>query len=290
MKKIFLTFADQRMNRALQRINIQAIAMDTYDFIVLANENSLDLNFREQFKEHLKPGIRGFGYWSWKAQIILQTLYQMNDGDLLQYTDAGCHLNPNGREKLDEYFLKAQNSKSGILAFQAIPPTFHDQKVKLLDLREAKWCKGDLCDALGVRSNSDIMDSQTIGAGIIFIRKCDNSLKLLSDWLNIYKNNFSLIDDSKSKSENLPGFVEHRHDQSIFSILAKLNNVDTVSAYEYWYPNARLHFLPNWKILARYPVHARRDKGIHWAMKPFALMVRILKRINFELQKKKVVG
>lgn len=288
MKKIFLTFADQRMYRALQRIHDQAVSMDAYDLIVLANEFSLDLNFREQFAEYLKPEMRGFGYWSWKAQIILQTLNQMDDGDLLQYTDAGCHLNPNGRDKLDEYFSKAQNSKSGILAFQAIPPSFHNEKVKLLDLREAKWCKGDLCDSLDVRSNSFIMNTQTIGAGIIFIRKCDNSLRIISDWLDVYKKDFNLIDDSESKSENPLGFVEHRHDQSIFSILAKLNNVETVSAYEYWYPNARLHFLPDWKALAEYPVHAKRDKGIHWAVKPFALLMRILKRINFELQMKKV--
>lgn len=286
MKKVFLTFADQRMRRALQRIQNQAIAMGGYDFIVLANENNLDLEFREQFSEYLKPGVRGFGYWAWKAQIILQTLRQMKDGDLLQYTDAGCHLNPNGWEKLDEYFLKAQNSASGILAFQAIPPTFHNKKIELLDLREARWCKGDLCDALGVRFNTNIMDTQTIGAGVMFIRKCDESFKMVTSWLDVYRNNFNLIDDSKSNSENPPGFVEHRHDQSIFSILAKLNKIDTVSSYEYWYPNARLPLLPDWGILERYPVHVRRDKGIHWAMKPYALLLRVYKRIKFEMKKR----
>ena len=168
------------MHRALERIHRQAIKMDMYDYIIIANENNLDLNFREKFAKYLKPEFRGFGYWTWKAQIILQTLHQMSDGDLLQYTDAGCHLNPNGRKKLDEYFLKAQKSESGILAFQAIPPSFHDKKIKLLDLREAKWCKGDLCDTLEVRSNSSVMNSQAIGAGVIFIKKCNESIRILS--------------------------------------------------------------------------------------------------------------
>jgi len=279
MKKVFLTFADQRMSRALQRIQNQALAMGAYDFIVLANEHSLDLEFREQFAEYLKPGVRGFGYWSWKAQIILQTLSQMKDGDLLQYTDAGCHLNPRGRKRLDEYFLKAQNCESGILAFQAIAPTFHNQKIKLLDLREARWCKGDLCDALEVRSNTDIMDTQTIGAGIIFIKKCDESIRIVRRWLDVYKNNFYLIDDSQSTSENLPGFVEHRHDQSIFSILAKLNKVDVASAYEYWYPNGRTSPGPDWEVLREYPIHAKRDKGVHWANKVYAFPGRVFKKI-----------
>jgi hypothetical protein len=279
MKKVFLTFADQRMSRALQRIKKQALAMEVYDFLVLANENSLDLRFREQFSEYLKPGVRGFGYWSWKAQIILQTLCQMNDGDLLQYTDAGCHLNPRGRRRLEEYFTKAQNSKSGILAFQAFPPAFHNQKIKLLDLREAKWCKGDLCDALGVRSNRDVLDTQTIGAGIIFIKKCDESLKLVNSWLDVYKNNFNLIDDSSSKSENLLGFVEHRHDQSIFSILAKINRVETVSAYEYWYPDGKTRPGADWKILREYPIHAKRDRGLPWSTKIYVFLERVFKKI-----------
>ena len=275
------------MHRALERIHRQAIKMDMYDYIIIANENNLDLNFREKFAKYLKPEFRGFGYWTWKAQIILQTLHQMSDGDLLQYTDAGCHLNPNGRKKLDEYFLKAQKSESGILAFQAIPPSFHDKKIKLLDLREAKWCKGDLCDTLEVRSNSSVMNSQAIGAGVIFIKKCNESIRILSKWLAVYESNISLIDNSKSISEDLPGFVEHRHDQSIFSILGKLYRVETVSAYEYWYPHPIFPWLPDWKILKSYPIHAKRDKGLHWAMKPYALLERAFKRVRFELKKRR---
>lgn len=279
MKKVFLTFADQRMHRALHRVQKQAIAMDVYDSIVIANEHSLDLAFREKFAEYLKPGIRGFGYWSWKAQIILQTLRQMKDGDILQYTDAGCHLNPRGRERLNEYFLKAQNSESGILAFQAIPPTFHNKKIELLDLRESRWCKGDLCDKLDVRSNRDIMETQTIGAGIIFIKKCDESIRIVGSWIDVYKNNFNLIDDSKSKSENPSGFVDHRHDQSIFSIIAKLNKVEITSAYEYWYPNGKTPPGPDWEVLRKYPIHAKRDRGVHWVTKIYEFPGRVFKKI-----------
>lgn len=289
MKKIFLTFADQRMRRALERIHNQAINMGVYDCIVIANENNLDLNFREKFAKYLKPEFRGFGYWTWKAQIILQTLNQMSDGDILQYTDAGCHLNSSGRKRLDEYFLKAQDSESGILAFQAIPPPFHNSKIKLPNLQESRWCKGDLIDALAVRSREEIMSTQTIGAGVIFIKKCEESTRIVKHWLDIYESNINLIDNSKSRSEDPFGFVEHRHDQSIFSILAKLNRVETVSAYEYWYPHAIFPLLPDWKILKDYPIHAKRDKGVHWAMKPYSLGERILKRLRFELKKRRSV-
>jgi hypothetical protein len=203
----------------------------------------------------------------------------MNDGDLLQYTDAGCYLNPKGLKKLDEYFIMAQNSELGILAFQSNPPIFHNEKIKLLDLQESKWTKGDLCDAMQVRSNSDIMDTQQIGATVIFIKKCDESVKIISKWLDVYKQDFNLIDDSNSKSENPSGFIEHRHDQSIFSLVAKLFKVQTISSYEYWYPNGKNPPKPDWEILKDYPIHAKRDRGVHWTAKVLALPGRVFKKI-----------
>jgi len=260
--------------------------MNTYDVIVVANENNLDIRFREKYKNYLIPKVRGFGYWAWKAQIILQTLSQMDDGDLLQYTDAGCHLNTSGRENLLRYFSRAEQSVTGILGFQAVPPDFHNKKISLPDLREYKWCKGDLLDALGVRCQMSIINTQTIGATVLFIKKCDASLSIIQQWLQTYDSNISLIDDSVSKSENIIGFVEHRHDQAIFSLLGKMHNIETVSAYEYWYPSATIPFLPDWRILQKYPVHVKRDKGIHWSMRPYALLLRIYKRFRFELKKR----
>ena len=38
-------------------------------------------------------------------------------------------------------------------------------------------------------------------------------------------NNYHVIDDSPSIRKNIPGFKEHRHDQSIFSALTKIFNI-----------------------------------------------------------------
>ena len=288
MKFFFLTFADSRMHRALTRISAQAAQMNVYDCIVAANESNLDIRFRQKYRETLVQGSRGYGYWIWKAQIIHQTLMQMEEGDVLQYIDVGFHLNPNGRARLHEYIALAEKSDVGILGFQAVPPSFHNSKVTLPDLRESKWCKGDLFDYFGVYGNPEIMDTQTIGSGNIFIRKCKKSVKLVNDWLDVYAESTHLIDDTPSKIKNSEGFIDHRHDQSIFSILGKLNGIATVSAYEYWYPMTRVPLLPDWGILRKYPFHAKRDKGVHWLKKPVALVLRILKRIQFEIKRRAV--
>jgi hypothetical protein len=259
--KYFLSFASSPMRRSLHRIEAQARALKLYDDVLIYDESNLDKDFSTKFAERLVHGSKGFGYWSWKAQAIHQVLQKMQDGDILQYTDSGCHLNAKGLKRLNDYFELAQHSKTGILAFQLKDPDYllPIPTVGALDLREFKWVKGDLLDYFGVRSRVEITHTQTIGAGIIFIRKCAGSIALVNQWRAVIDSSFSLIDDTPSASANLEGFIEHRHDQAIFSLLCKLNGVDTISAYEYWYPSV-IGRGPDWGILQSFPVHAKRDK------------------------------
>ncbi len=235
--------------------------MEIYDRISILTEIDLDDNFKKQFKPYLTIGSRGYGYWCWKPQIILQTLEDMDDGDILQYTDAGCHLNRQGKHRLEEYFEMAANSSSGILAFQTKKPDLplvYDGR-NLLDLRDYKWTKGDLLDYFDVRHRKDIINTPTIGAGIIFIKKCHASLTIIKRWLKTIEDNFAYIDDTPSVAPNIDGFIEHRHDQSIFSLLCKIHSIETLSAYEYWYPSKKKHYKPDWEQLREFPIHAVRD-------------------------------
>jgi len=263
------------MKLSAKRITNQAKSMEVYDRIIAANEFDLDIAFRKYFKSRLILGSCGFGYWCWKPQIILQILDKMDDGDLLQYTDVGCHLNRKGRNRLIDYFALTENSESGALVFQAIPPIkplLYDGR-QLFDLSDFKWVKGDLLDYFGVRNDKNIINSQTIGAGVIFIKKSDSSVRLVKKWRQVIYDNFALIDDTPSKSQNIAGFVEHRHDQAIFSLLCKLNHIHAISAYEYWYPKRESFMEPDWEALCDFPIHARRDKDL-------GIQDRIIKNIR----------
>jgi hypothetical protein len=247
----------------LNRIIKQAKKFNIFDGVTAANENSLNSDFRNQFKDHLTFSTRGYGYWCWKPQIILQEFERMAEGDMLLYVDAGCHLNLQGKTRLLEYFRILRDSKNGILAFQAIipdEPLLYDGR-KLFHYPTYMWTKGDLLDYFGVRGDKKILEIQTYGAGIILLKKCKDSITILKKWIEVYSNDFSLISDSPSKSPNLDGFVEHRHDQAIFSMLCILNDVDTISAYEYSYPKVK-SFDPDWYALRKFPIHAKRDKNL----------------------------
>lgn len=262
MRCVLLTFADSRLSRSLDRLRFEAEEFKVFNDIYTLTEEDLEPDFRERYAEKLRSNVRGYGYWCWKPHIIRKILQKLSHGDLLLYMDAGCHLNLRGIKRLKEYFSLVEGSKSGLLAFQAIPPLTHDGRA-LPDLAERIWTKGDVFDYFSIKNDSRIADAQQFGSGIIFFRKCKESEALVDEWLNAISYSFSMLDDTPSILPNSDDFIEHRHDQSIFSILCKLHGVDSISAYEYWYPQ-KDSMKPDWGALELMPIHAKRlrDFGI----------------------------
>jgi hypothetical protein len=266
MDKYFLTIADSRMIESSNRIASQAKNLECYKNIFVTNENDLSAQFKKRFSDKLILGSRGFGYYCWKPQIILQALEKIQFGDILQYTDVGCHLNVNGKKRLLEYFYITNKSPKSILAFQLKIPvgSFKHDGRSLPLWKEAEWNKGDLIDFFNVRNNNNILSTPQVESGVIFIKKSIESIRIIKQWRNTIFENFSLIDDSPSLASNIYGFKEHRHDQSIFSLLCKLNGVQTISSFELWYPkrNNFLYKFADWEHLKNYPIHVKRDKKL----------------------------
>lgn len=280
MKHIFLTFGDSRLKNSAKRIRKQAFAMNIYDEIIIANECNLDTEFRKFFKDKLIKGIRGFGYWCWKPQIILQTLTNMNDGDILHWQDIGCHLNPKGLPRLKEYFGFVAQSEHGILPFQYEPLRIplHYNGNEIYDFLEKNWSKGDVFNYFHVTDDDDIFNSEQFSGTVLFIRKCPESLRLIKSWISPYLEDFSIVDDSPSKFRNCDGFIENRHDQSILSILCKLSKIPSLPAHEFegWWNRTRQDQKIDWEgELNHYPIHNKRDKdfGAIWT---FYMKVRNL--------------
>jgi hypothetical protein len=274
-----LSFADSRMQRSLDRLARQAKSLNIFNDIYMFIENDLSVDFREHFKEKLILGSRGYGYWSWKPEVMLMALDRIQDGDCLLYIDAGCHLNNRGKQRLLEYFKILEQEEIGIVAFKAIQPTEDNSSLvydgrKLFDQPNYRWIKGDLFDYFGMKDNPSVVNDQAIGAGVIFVRKCDRAIRIIREWQQIIWNHFNLLDDTPSVSANLAGFIEHRHDQAIWTLLCLKHHIKTLSAYEYWYPmkNAK-KFKPDWLALKDFPIHVKRDKDL-------GMLKNFLQRVN----------
>lgn len=236
------TFGDSKLSLSKLRFKTQAEDFGLFKKIFIYNEFMLDNSFTDYFKDKIKPGSRGFGYWAWKPYIILESLKQIEDGEILLYLDMGCHLNKRGKKKFYEYWEEITFNNTGFLVTE----------IDLPDNTESKWTKGDLLDYFGVRNDSYIMNSPQLQSGVIFIRKNIQTLDLIQKWLDIYFYDFELVDDSPSKIENGDDFIENRHDQSILSILLKLSGTSKISFRETY----NIH----WNLLeSKYPILTKRD-------------------------------
>lgn len=228
------------MSKGFPRLQRQAEDLNIFDKTHYYTEAKLDVDFKKKFRKYLIPFSRGFGYWCWKPQIILQTLDKMNDGDILLYMDLGSHLNIKGCERLQEYFILTDKSETGILAFRS--PEHIDKTLT----------KMDVFKYFGVEDNKQYTNTTQIEAGHLFIKKSDFTVSFINEWLNVIYNDFSLITDSPSKEKNFEEFKDHRHDQSIFSILAKKYNITTLSTDE--------TYSTDWSTMLDFPLLAKRDK------------------------------
>jgi hypothetical protein len=243
-------FADSRLKKSSDRLLSQARKFGGFDSIRIFDETDLDEAFREEFRDKLRPDVRGFGYWVWKPQIILQTLAAAEQDSIILYLDIGCHLNPGGKHRFGDYIERFQSSEKFVMAGDVSPSHL-----------ERTWTKGDLLDYFGVRHDESITNTSQIATTFSFFKKNNSSIDFLQNWLAVFRHDFALADDTPSKTENLPSFIEHRHDQSIFSILSKQAGLEIISVSE-TYPVTRpkIKLISKWLQMNKYPIQARRDK------------------------------
>jgi len=246
---LLVAFAHAEMSGAHARLKRQAIALQLFDVISLNTENDLDAAFREEFRDVLTESVRGFGYYVWKPQIILQVLKEAEYGDVIVYLDSGSHVNRRGKKRMEEYISICKKSASGFLAFQ-------------LTLSERLWTKKRLIEHFGLAKDDPLLYSGQVQAGLILIEKRERTVELLEEWLAVYRSDLALVDDSLDEEE-ISGFREHRHDQSVFSLLAKIRGFELLDAREQFPgtqdPSSRAG---SWSTLKYFPIHHKRDKYV----------------------------
>lgn len=259
----FLSFADSRLVPSLRRIAAEATATGLFNSVTTATERSLDEGFRGRCRELLKPMVRGYGYWIWKPQVILQRLGTLSDGELLAYCDAGCHFTQRGRDRLQQYFDCAAASAVGLVGFKYFPPQppFPYDGRQLFAWRNGQWIKGDVLVHFDLMHDEMFLNDYCFAGGILFCRNSPESREFFRSWLEVMESDTHLIDDSPSRVSNRPEFIEHRHDQAVFNCLAYKHGVSALCGYELQYPGATPD-VNDWETIREYPIHARREKQL----------------------------
>jgi len=212
-KYYFVSFGGPTQNyyNAVNRIHSQINNLKIFDYNIKYTDIDLknDIEFWQKHGKFIENNKRGYGYWLWKPYIILKTLNKMQNDDILLYADAGCEIIMNPT-KMKQLFKKCH--------MYDILYTSSYHKVK-------RWTKRDLLNYLNM-DNSYFINSIQSQAGVILIKKNNKNCNIINEWYNIASNNYNFIDDSPSTLQNYNDFVEHRHDQTIFSLLTKKYNLN----------------------------------------------------------------
>lgn len=207
-RRCFLTYGDERFEEKRERLAGEARGLGVFDEVLAWSREDLPTEFTSRFREILSER-RGGGYWIWKPFIVDAELRRMGEDDILVYADAGCIFVPGQEKRLFDYFDIVNESPAGILSFQGPWP-------------EYQWTKKDLWNYFGLSEEErEIYRTGTLIATAFVVRKCPNSQRVVSQWLETLYRRPDLFTDAPSEAENDLEFRENRHDQAVFSILRK---------------------------------------------------------------------
>ena len=101
--------------------------------------------------------------------------------------------------------------------------------------KEIQYNRKEVFRYFKVIDNDEIKFSQQVQAGVTMIQKNDISMQIIKKWFDLTISNSELYIGDKRFSKNIkiepqyPEFKAHRHDQSVWSILCKLNNINVLS-------------------------------------------------------------
>jgi len=201
--KIHINYANNRYYNSQKRCSLTAIQDGGFDATIPYNFLNLDQEFVNKNAWCLSQH-RGAGYWIWKPYLISKTLEKMNDNDWLMYTDSGMFFL---RSPWDVILEKEKEiTEKGIMTFC----TCNKNKV---------YCKRDAFVLMGLDEEKYTNSEQRL-ASIFVCKKTNFSVNFVNEWLS-YAQDPRIISDLPNTQglPNYPEFEDHRHDQSIMSLL-----------------------------------------------------------------------
>jgi glycosyltransferase involved in cell wall biosynthesis len=179
-----------------------ALEYGGFDHVILYTPEKIHDIF-DTFPDLLR--MRGCGYWIWKAPIILKTFQHMQDGDVVMYADSTMLFESN----ITDCF---KNLKKDINLFRL-------GEAELKQYINSRYTKRDTFHRMDCDSE-EYHKAYQVNAAIQVYVKSRTSETFLKDYMK-YCADIQCINDA-SILENHPGFVTHRHDQSVLTNLSVL--------------------------------------------------------------------
>ncbi len=202
MKKVLINYANERFE-SVRKVNTwTGKRIAGFDKVIEYAPEDIEPCFYQENRETLSMK-RGNGLWLWKPYFIKKALLEeADDGDYLFYCDSGA------------FFVRNINP--------LIEEMQGDLWVSNLPLIEKQWTKKSALDVL-CQNAPEIADTNQIQASFLLIRKSEASVKFVDEWLKLCCNRKLLM--PPGAEEEAGECIGHREDQSLLSILCKLEGI-----------------------------------------------------------------
>lgn len=203
MVKYFIVYDDGTHILHIDRLVASVRRYGPQFQIIRVNPFYIDAEFREQYL-HILNQPRGGGYWLWKPYIINKYLNTLNENDLLFYLDSKYYFTENLCNLYANYM-----ETNDIMVWENKPNEETNQM--------KKYCKRDVVLKYGMENQVYGKGINEIWAGCVLLKKTAKTVQLMRSWLDKCCVGTD-ITDSPSTVPNTDDFIDHRHDQSLFSI------------------------------------------------------------------------
>ena len=212
MKKIYCAYGDEKFHEKLLVTKDTALSVGGVDeFFIFRRDDLHADHFYENNKEILDQQPGG-GFWAWKPFVILQTMDRVDDGDIVIHTSTGMKV----LESLDPLYEITAQSKDNRMLFDAsliYGTHLHRQ-----------YTKRDCFIAMGL-DTPEYWDSRMLHGGFCVFMKTQKNIEFLKEFLKYTTMRQAIWDKIPALPPtlgipNLPGFLEHRYDQAILSLLS----------------------------------------------------------------------
>lgn len=236
MKIYLISYGDAEYASQKDFFKQTALASHFFDEVTVFSPEDIDPAFSAHFEDTLNYR-KGGGFWIWKPYFVKRVLESLEENDILIYCDAGCMINSKGEKRFKEYIELLKQSETGCISFE-------------LPHKEIEYTKQEVFDYF--KTSAAVIRSNQLVGGVLLLRKCPHTILLVDKWYGTLYENPLLFTDDKNENIQHKEFIDHRHDQSIFSVLRKTYQSEVIID-ETYFPD----FIRNGQP---YPIWATRLK------------------------------
>ena len=204
-----------------QQFALEASAKGCEDISLIASWNERRLSSTRFYLDNndVLKEKRGGGLWLWKPYIILEELEKNDDSEFVLYYDVGRRAGnrlPKDLTTLIDWAAKGSGAVPGVYIPQYGPNSW--------------WTKRDAfvlthCDG------QQYADTPQVQATFSLWRKNRVCKEFVFLWLGYCRDRRIISDDNNICGfDNYDGFIQHRHDQSILTLLCIRENLKAIGS------------------------------------------------------------